>query len=56
MRDPLLPAAVVLRDDGPELVRVVEVDGVLWDRDRGEILDLPSVVVVVGLPELGVAA
>lgn len=47
--DELLPAAVVLTDEGRDLVPVVEVDGVLVDRRDGAPVDLPSVVVVVGL-------
>lgn len=56
MVEELLPAAVVLEDDGPRLVRVAEVSGVLVDRETGEPVDLVSVVVVVGLPELEHAA
>lgn len=47
--DELLPAAVVLTEGGRELVPVAEVDGVLVDRRDGAPVDLPSVVVVVGL-------
>ena len=49
MEDALLPAAVVLEDDGPRLVLVVEVGGALFDRETGEPLDVASTVVVVGL-------
>ena len=49
MEDALLPAAVVLEEDGPRLVLVVEVGGALFDRETGEPLDLASTVVVVGL-------
>ena len=52
MEDALLPAAVVLEDDGPRLVLVVEVGGALFDRETGEPLDLASAVVVVGLEEI----
>ena len=52
MEDDLLPAAVVLGDDGPRLVLVAEIGGILYDRETGEELDLPSTVVVVGLPAM----
>lgn len=52
MEDALLPAAVVLEDDGPRLVLVVEVGGALFDRETGEPLDVASAVVVVGLEEI----
>lgn len=55
MKDDLLPAAVVLGDEGPRLVLVAEIGGVLFDRETGEELDLASTVVVVGLPELTAA-
>ena len=48
-----LPLALVTVDGvGAEVVPVTEVDGVLVDRRTGEEIDLVSLVVVVGLPEL----
>lgn len=52
----LLPVALVTTDEGVELVLVDEVDGALVDRSSGEPVDLVSLVVVVGLPELAPAA
>lgn len=54
--DEILPAAIVTGDDGLELVLVDEVGGELRDRVSGAPVDLVSVVVVVGLPELEHAA
>ena len=48
-----LPLALLTVDGGgAEVVPVTEVDGVLVDRRTGEEIDLVSLVVVVGLPEL----
>lgn len=40
------------RDGGAVWVEVDEVEGVLVERASGAVVDLVSVVVVVGLPEL----
>ncbi len=47
-----LPVAVVTVDSGAVVVPVVEVAGVLVDRRDGSVVDLVSVVVVLGLPAL----
>ena len=48
-----LPLALVtVEGGGAEVIPVTEVDGVLVDRRTGEEIDLVSLVVVVGLPEL----
>lgn len=52
----LLPVALVTTEEGVKLVLVDEVDGALVERESGAELDLVSVVVVVGLPELAPAA
>ncbi len=52
-----LPLALVtVEPSGAEVIPVDEVDGVLVDRRSGVPVDLVSVVVVVGLPELEPAA
>lgn len=53
----LLPVAVLTSEDGgAELVLVEEVDGALVERGSGRPVDLVSLVVVLGLPELERAA
>ena len=48
-----LPLALLTAEGGgAEVIPVIEVDGVLVDRRTGEEIDLVSLVVVVGLPEL----
>lgn len=49
-------AVVTLEDGGVDLVEVDEVDGVLVVRSSGEPVDLVSLVVALGLPELEPAA
>lgn len=51
----LEPVALVTADDGARLVEVDEVDGVIVERASGVPVDLVSLVVVVGLPELAAA-
>lgn len=51
----LLPIAVLTSEGGVDVVLVEEVDGVLYDRASGAELDLVSLVVVLGLPELEAA-
>ena len=51
--DTELPLALVtVEGGGAEVIPVTEVDGVLVDRRTGVEIDLVSLVVVVGLPEL----
>ena len=52
MGELLEPVALVTADDGARLVEVDEVDGVIVERASGVPVDLVSVVVVVGLPEM----
>ena len=48
-----LPLALLtVEGGGAEVIPVTEVDGVLVDRRTGAEIDLVSLVVVVGLPEL----
>lgn len=51
----LLPIAVLTSEGGAEVVLVEERGGVLYNRASGEELDLVSLVVVLGLPELEAA-
>lgn len=51
----LLPIAVLTSEGGAEVVLVEERGGVLYDRANGAELDLVSLVVVLGLPELEAA-
>lgn len=56
MEEDLPLALVTVEPSGAEVIPVVEVDGVLVDRRDGSPVDLVSLVVVVGLPELEPAA
>lgn len=50
------PVAILTSEAGVEIVPIVEIDGEILDRRSGAPIDLVSVVVVLGLPELVAAA